>query len=390
MAKPSDFRDRSFKQSAFMKIGQEIARKSGSGNPPIALHVGDTWFDIPEELKIPLNEEPWNDRLSRYGDTQGEIELRKRLFHKVKDTNRLPIKSEEEIQITFGATGALFLCMNRLLEKGDEVLVLSPYWTIFKVVASAAGARVVEVPFFDKVSNDIDNTNVADWLEPFVTNKTAAIYYNNPNNPSGVMLNPEQIKQIADFAVKHDLWVFSDEAYEDFIWSDIEYLSIGSLPDMYERTMSIFSFSKSFAAAGIRLGYIAGPKGAIATINPGHVGVGYEPNRPSQVQGIRGLERQGLIVPVVQNSYREGWQAATENMKVPYLRPDGSFYLFLDLRDKWDGLSEDAMLKSMFDAGVVMSPGAVFGADYKGWARFCYTAEKPEVIAEAAKRISKI
>jgi len=373
-----------------MKIGQEIAEKSASGEPPIALHVGDTWFDLPPELNKPLDDEPWADRLSRYGNTQGDVELRIRLLQKVQEINKLPAKSEKEIQICFGATGALYLAMNRLLEPGDEVLVLSPYWTIFRVVAATAGNRVVEVPFFDKVSEADGDIDLAELIAPYLSDKTSAIYFNNPNNPSGVMLSPDQIKNIAEFAKEKDLWVFSDEAYEDFVWCDKEFLSIGSLPGMYERTISIYSFSKSYAAAGIRLGYIVGPEGAIAAINPGLVGVGYEPNRPSQVQGIRGLERSDQIIPRLQKAYKKGLDAAVKNLKLPYLKPEGSFYLFVDLRDKWAGFDDDQILKSMMDAGVVMSPGKPFGEMYNGWARFCYTAEPAIIIAEAAKRLSKL
>jgi aspartate aminotransferase len=390
MANPAAFRNRTFKPTIFNSIQDAIQERSASGDAPIALHVGDTWFDIPKELNQPLAFEPWNSKLSRYGNTQGEIELRKRLYKRISEKHSIPIKDESEIQITFGATGALFLAMNRLMERGDEVLVLSPYWTIFRMVAATAGVKVVEVPFFDKISEHGENADITAWLDEHKTDKTAAIYYNNPNNPSGVMLAPDHIKEIAEYAKKNDLWVLSDEAYEDFVWSDTEYLSIASLPDMYERTVSIYSFSKSFASAGIRIGYAIAPTGVIAALNPGHVGVGYEPARPAQVKAIRGLEHENAIVNRLRNAYQEGLKAAVDNIKIPYIKPEGSFYLFVDLRDKWKGISDEAKLKQMLNAGVVVSPGAPFGAVYDGWARFCFTAESPDIIAEAARRMNNI
>ncbi|MBZ0265894.1 pyridoxal phosphate-dependent aminotransferase [bacterium] len=390
MPKPHEFADKHFKDTIFNRIKKEIDARAliNPDDVPIALHVGDTWFDLPEEFHQPLENEPWNNRLSRYGDTQGEIELRRSLVLKLANKNRLKISHPSQVQLVFGATGGLFLAMQSLLEPGAEILTLSPQWTILRVVASTANVRLVEIPIFDKVSANPDKKDIAEYLAPYLTDKTQAIYFNNPNNPSGVFLDREHLESIAEFAKENDLWVLSDEAYEDFVYIDKEYMSIGSLPGMFERTVSVFSFSKSFAAAGLRLGYVAAPLGVIATLNPAHVGVGYEPNRPSQVMCLRGMERSSQIIKRLQGSYREGRQAAIDNCKLPYLSPDGSFYLFIDLRERWEGLSDEAKMNRMLDAGVVVSPGEYFGNAFNGWARFCYTSEPAEIVAEAAKRVS--
>lgn len=389
MPTPAEIANLSFQPSIFNKIKAAIDASAKQGDPPIALHVGDTWFDLPPEIEQPLASEPWNDHLSRYGDTQGEPELRRRLADKVRQKNRIPVSDAREIQLTFGATGGLFLALRRLLNPGDEVIALAPYWTIFRMVAATAGVKVVEAPVFDTLT-DNPMTDLAALIEPHLTDRTAAIYFNNPNNPSGVLLDPDQLANLAAFAKEKDLWVLSDEAYEDFVWSGEPYVSIGSLEGMFERTVSVFSFSKSYAMAGLRLGYVAATPGAIAAMNPAHVGVGYEPPRQVQVQAIRALENSDAIVRRHQEAYREGMRAAVENTSLPYLRADGSFYLFLDLRERWGGLSEEERLERMIRAGVVLSPGAPFGKAYDGWARFCYTAEPPDRIAEAARRLEKL
>lgn len=390
MKRPDEYRHDSFKPTIFNKIQDEIAARGCDPDAIIGLHVGDTWFDLPRELDRPLASEPWNSGLSRYGSTQGEFELRQRLFRKVCEKNNLPAKGPEEIQLTFGATGALFLAMRKLLEPGAEILTLAPYWAILRVVASTAGVTLVEVPVFDDLPEDPGVWEPGDLFSRYLSEKTAAIYFNSPNNPTGVLLRKGHLEKVAEFARENDLWVFSDEAYEDFVWVDHPATSIGSLEGMYERTISIFSMSKSYAAAGLRLGYTVAPTGVTAALNPAHVGAGYEPNRLAQVQFIRGLERRETIVPRLRKSYLECREAATAGMRVPYLRPEGSFYLFLDLRDRWAGLSEEQKLERMLRAGVVMSPGEAFGKEYDGWARFCYTAEPPERIAEAAKRVDKL
>ncbi len=389
MSKPNEYRDLNFKPTLFNQIEEAIAAASDPRRL-IALHVGDTWFDLPDELTVPMENEPWNALLSRYGSTQGEIELRRRLHEKVVTKNKLPLSGPKELQLVFGATGGLFLAMKRLLEPGDEILTLAPYWAILRVVASTAGAKLVEVPLFDRLPAPEDPAALEALLEPYRTEKTAAIYFNSPNNPSGVLLREGHLQTLADYAKKHNLWVLSDEAYEDFIWNDEPHVSIGSLKDMFERTVSIYSMSKSYAAAGLRLGCIAAPKGVIAALNPTHVGVGYEPNRLAQVQWIRGLERSESVIPKLHRAYREGRQAVLDNCDVPFLAPEGSFYVFLDLRDKWAGLTGEEKLERMLKAGVVLSTGEAFGHDYDGWARFCYTAEPPELIAEAARRASNL
>lgn len=411
MPRPAEIAGQRLKATIFNRIRDEIAARSGSGEAPIALHVGDTWFDLPRELTEPLPAEPWNERLSRYGDTQGEPELRRRLFVKIRDRNSLPLESERDLQICFGATGGLFLAMTRLLEPGDEVLTLSPHWTILKVVASTANVRLVEVPFFHRIPDDAPDLvtiapnlyrdehpragsgasfDIEALLSDYLTDRTRAIYFNNPNNPSGVLMRRHHLEQVASFARSHDLWVFSDEAYEDFDWTGEGVVSIGSLEGMHERTVSVFSYSKSYAAAGLRLGYLAAAPGPLARMHPAHVGVGYEPNRESQVQGIRGLERSTAVLDRLRASYRECREAALANLKRPCLPAEGSFYLLVDLRDTWRGLSDDQRLDRMLDAGVVLSPAGPFGAAYDGWARFCYTAEPPQVIAEAARRLNDV
>lgn len=391
MPKPSEYRNLSFRHTLFSRIREEIEKRTAGrgGEDLIALHVGDTHFDLPRELLEPLPEEPWGERLSRYGDTQGEIELRRRLVEKLRRRNRLPVSSGREIQLTFGATGGLFLAMRRLLRPGDEVLVLAPHWTILRVVAATAGVKLVMVPAFDRLAGEPGRTDLAEWLAPCLGDRTAALYFNSPNNPSGVMLTPEHLASIARFARERDLWVFADEAYEDFVWNDVPYASIGSLEGMFERTVSVFSFSKSYAAAGLRLGYVAAPAGVIAALNPAHVGVGYEPPRPAQVQAIRGIERHGAVVDRLRAAYREGLRAAVENLRRPYLGGEGSFYLFIDLGEEWAALDDEARLERMLSAGVVLAPGSPFGGErYRRWARFCYTSEPPERVAEAARRVN--
>jgi len=389
MPRPHELRDHPFQQTIYHRLTEAVA----SGRSPVkdflALHLGDTLLDLPAEMNLPLQEESWDARWSRYGDPQGEIELRRRLVDKLQNVNGLPVSGPEELQLSFGATGGLHLIMRRLLDPGDEILTLSPYWAILRVVAKTAERKLVEVPFFDRLDS-LSDEELPSLIEPYISNRTRAIYFNSPNNPSGVALGPGQIEALARFAKEHDLWIIADEAYEDFLWADFKQVCIASVPEAFERSVSVFSYSKSYAAAGLRLGYVAAPAGTIAALNPGQVGVGYEVNRPAQAAGLRGLARRETIIPRLRSQYLKGLRAAEENLDLPYLAPQGSYFLFLDLRDRWMGLSEAEKLERMLEAGVSLSPGEHFGHDYDGWARFCYTCEEPERIAEAARRVSRL
>ncbi|MEW6365571.1 MAG: pyridoxal phosphate-dependent aminotransferase [Acidobacteriota bacterium] len=390
MGKPSSYREVVFRPTLWNRIEAEAKRRSEGGQPPYMLHIGDTWLDLPKELFEPLEYEPWAQMLSRYGSTQGQIELRDRLATKLRLRNRLPVQGPEQVQITYGATGGLFLVLHGILEKDSEVLTLCPFWPILRTLAAWANVRLIEVPFFDRITTAADEVDIEAILRPFLTDRTSAVYFNYPNNPCGVFLRPGHLEQIARFAAKNDLWIISDEAYEDFVWVDEPFVSTGALPGAFDRTISVFTFSKSYAAAGLRLGCITGQLGVVATLNPLNVATGYEPGRLAQVQWIRALERHDAIVSRLRQAYRDGLRAVETNLKVPYLRPEGSFYVFVDLRERWKGLDESQKMSRMIEAGVVLAPGEAFGAAYDGWARFCYTALPPEEIGKAAQRVNRL
>lgn len=390
MPTPKEVKKTSGKASIFDEIDAKIAFSTKKGQKPIPLHIGDTHFDLPKELNWERGAEPWQPKFSSYGDTHGLWILRERLARKLLRLNALPVGGAKDVQITFGATGALMLAMRRLLGHGDTVLALAPYWPILRIVASVAGVQLKEVPFYDRVTRE--GADPEALIEKAVSANVRAIYLNNPNNPSGIVLKPAVLEAIAKVAKRHDLWVFSDEAYEDFIWTKrIKRVSIASLEGMFQRTVSVYSFSKSYAAAGMRLGYATAPQEVIRRMNAGMVGVGYEPPQLSQVMAMRGMDQRATILERLRTSYFEGFRMALNNLgEVDVMGMDGGFFLMLDLRKRWPKLTESERLDQMIKAGVVLAPGSAFGKAYEGWARLCFTAEPPERIAQAVKRIAKL
>jgi aspartate/methionine/tyrosine aminotransferase len=393
MPSPSNFPREKLPPNVWARIEAEACRREAQGDRVIQLHIGDAHLPFPRILVEPVPDEEslFACRLNRYSDTFGEAPLRELILEKVCSRNQLPASGIDCIQITSGATGALHAAFNRLLEPGSEVLTLSPYWSILRNVADAAKVRLVEVPFFDRVNElgkvGFDPTAV---LERYRTGMTQAIYINTPSNPTGMLLDRSITEAIAAFAVAHDLWVFSDEAYEDFIWNGGEHISIGSLPDMFERTVSIYTFSKCFGSSGIRVGYAVAPPPMISQLNRTVVGAYYQPGRLGQLYAWRGMRRFTETMRIFYDDYRPTWRWVSENLKTTTLPCSGGFYYFVRLPDAWRGIPPEEKVARMVAVGVSLAPGEYFGTDYEGWARLCFTVAPPDDVKEGVIRLNTL
>ena len=220
---------------------------------PFRLDQGDVSFDAPDTVKQAMTRAIAENK-THYLPTTGVPRLKELLAEKLRTKNRLPIASPEEVIPTNGGTHALWATMHALFEPGDEMIVADPEWPPTMAIAIAAGARAVPVRLHESLRFRWD----LDELERAITPHTKAIYVNSPNTPPGGVLTRADLERIAEMARERNLWVLSDESYEDLVYEG-EHVSIASLPGMYERTISLFTFSKSYAMTGLRLGYFALP-----------------------------------------------------------------------------------------------------------------------------------
>ena len=222
--------------------GEKVYRfESGDPSFAVAPHVLDAIKTAADEGK------------THYIPNAGIPQLRTALFHKIQRKNHIPIKSENDVFVTNGAMHALFVTFASLLDSGDEVIVPDPMWTEVVENIRLAGGVPVGIPL--RFENDYiyDPTDI----EKQITSRTKAIFINTPHNPTGAVLSKDDLSQIMEIAVKHNLWIISDEAYEDVIYAPHSHCSIASLaPGHLDRIVSIFSFSKSHAMSGLRVGYI--------------------------------------------------------------------------------------------------------------------------------------
>src|SRR5262249_13249961 len=218
---------------------------------PFRLDQGDLSFDSPDTVKAAMIRAV-NENKTHYVQTTGVPRLRELIAQKLRDTNHTPVDDPEHVLVTNGGSHGSYIVCQALLEPGDEVLVPDPLWPAGAGNVKAAKAVPVSWPLVDVNGWRYD----IDALAAKVTPKTRAIYVNSPHNPTGAVLTREDLERIAGIARDRNLWVLSDEAYEDVVF-DGEHVSIASLPGMYDRTIPMHTFSKSYAMTGLRLGYVA-------------------------------------------------------------------------------------------------------------------------------------
>src|SRR5438067_7515044 len=219
---------------------------------PFRLDQGDVSFDAPDTVKAAMRR-AIDDNRSHYLQTTGVPRLLELLTEKLRTRNGIPVQDPNELMVTTGGIHALFIACQALLEPGDEVIIPDPTWPPCAGNVRAARAIAVPCPLHEHLAWRYD----LDELASKITAKTRAIYVNSPHNPTGGVLRRADVEAIAALARRRGVWVLSDESYEDVIFDEAEHVSPASLPGMYERTISLYTFSKTYAMTGLRLGYLA-------------------------------------------------------------------------------------------------------------------------------------
>ncbi len=232
-------------------------RIAGATGPIFPLHVGDTWmepFDGARMQDLAVDVHPG---MHRYADTQGVPALVGAVVEKLRQRNGIRCE-RASVLLTAGATGALASAIGMLAEPGEEVLILAPFWPLIRGIVQSARALPVEVPFFDRVDSAAE---AVEAVRAKLSSRSVALYVSSPSNPSARVIPAEWLEALADLARREDLWLLSDEVYEDYVYRG-EHVSPARFAP--ERSLSVFSFSKAYGMAGNRVGYLAGPAEAVA------------------------------------------------------------------------------------------------------------------------------
>jgi len=322
----------------------------------------------------------------RYCAVAGLPALREEIGVYLKRTRSIDV-SAANVVIAPGCKAALFFAMMALLESGDEVLYPDPGFPGYSSIALGLGA--VPVPFELSSGNRFqpDPSEVA----AKITRRTRMIITNSPGNPTGTVYTDEVQRALAEIAVKHDLWVLSDEIYARIIYGG-EYLSMLNYSGMEERTLIIDGFSKSFAMTGWRLGYTVAPPEVVPALLMMAVNTYTCVNEFVQYGAIDALrDREGTTPRMVAEFARRRAQFVRDLNVIPGFRceaPEGAFYAWVDIRGT--GTSAEEVCRILLeDGGVAAIPGAAFGPSGKDFVRFSF-ASSLENLDEAAARIKKV
>ena len=354
---------------------------SAPGHPIYPLHVGDTWRDPLPAARVEHLRSEDHPRLHAYSDTRGLPELLERLSAKLRDRNGLA-HPPAELLVTAGATGGLATLAGAVLSPGDEILILAPFWPLIRGIAQAFRATPIEVPFYDRVASSEEAVAA---VRAKVGPRTRALYISTPSNPTGRLIPGDWLEALAAFAQRHDLWIFADEVYEDYVYRG-EHVSIARFAP--ERTASIYSFSKSYALAGQRVGYLAGPQALVDEARKIGTHLYYHAPTSGQHSALAALEAGAQWLATIRAETGETGAAVAEALGLP--APEGGSFLFLDVRDRLDERGLHGYLADCFEQGVLVAPGGSCGEEYGEWVRLSFTAAPPAAVREAASILAAL
>jgi aspartate aminotransferase len=360
---------------------------------PFRLDQGDVSFDAPDTFKKAVRQ-ALDANHTHYLPTTGLPRLRQLLMEKMRNKNGIPIESADDVQVTNGGTHAMYAAMHAVLEPGDEVIVPEPEWPPTVAIVMSTRAVPVPVPLREELGWRWD----LDEVERAITPKTRALYINSPNNPAGGILTRADLERLAAMAREHDLWVFSDEAYEDVVFEGA-HVSIASLPGMYERTIPLYTFSKTYAVTGVRMGYYA-IKDPVVRARAMKVVLYTTSNVSSLTQygAIGALEGSQQCIADFKTEllfrrdlFYKGLQEAAPGM-FSGTPPDGAFYAFVKINPqtaKSAGITGDSLSWAMAEylikhARIGCVPGVDFGAGSEGYIRFCTCRSREELTGALA------
>lgn len=278
---------------------------------------------------------------------------------------------ETEILITVGVSEALHLAALAMVEPGDEVLVPEPCFVAYPAVVHFAGGRPVPVPTYAENDFQLD---VAD-LERALTPRTKGLLIGYPNNPTGAVMSHERLAAVADFAARHDLYVWSDEIYDQLVYGT-RHVCFPALPDMAGRTILLGGFSKDYAMTGWRVGYACGPAELIAGLRKVHQYIIMSAPTPAQYAALAALTEpaaQDAVADMVAeyDRRRQVIVSGLNTIGLPTFEPRGAFYAFPDIRPT--GLDSETFCQRLLaEQEVAVVPGDAFGAAGAGYVRLSY------------------
>lgn len=349
------------------------------------LSAGRPDFDTPTHI-IKAAKKAMDEGFVHYTASAGIRELQEAICERIKIELQVDYDPEQVI-ITAGATEAIFIALQAILNPGDEVLVPDPMYVYYEGWSNLSGAKCVSIP----LESSDDFRLKAELIENYVTPKTRAIIVTSPHNPTGQVYSREELVKLGDLAVKHDFYIISDDIYSRLIYDEVEYFNVAQIPEVKERTMIVQSFSKSYAMDGWRIGYLVAPQPITAQAVKLHQHAISCPNSFVQMGALAALKgSQDCVRQMLREFDRRRCFLiqCMDEMGLEYIRPKGAFYLFLSI--KKFGMDSESFCEFLFNkAQIAIVPGNAFGDGGEGYVRLSYATSYNE-IEEGMQKIKAV
>ncbi|WP_337018984.1 pyridoxal phosphate-dependent aminotransferase [Oceanobacillus massiliensis] len=373
--------------SSIREIFEEATEMEMNGDAITHMEIGRPDFDTPDHIKEAAIK-ALKDGHVHYTPNRGIQELTEAIADKLKKENHVTINPEDGVVVSVGCKEAITNTIFAFINPGDEVLVPDPSWLEYQYIVRLAGGIPIPMTLKEEEGFLLNIDDIRNKLSP----KTKMMLINSPHNPTGSVLPEENLREIAQVAMDHDLLVLSDEIYEKLIYDDARHVSIASLPGMFERTIVINGFSKAYAMDGWRLGYAAGPRSLIQSVLKMHQ---YNTSSATSfaqygaVEAYNGTQEPvGEMVRAFDLRRKLLIDRLSAMPNVSCVVPKGAFYVFPSFRGI-NMTSKDLAKKILREAHIACVPGSAFGNAGEGYIRMAYSSGY-EQIEQAMDRLEKV
>ena len=323
----------------------------------ISLGIGQPDFNTPEPaIQGTINALKKN--ITTYAPTRGVPELLKLLEGKMARDNNVIVNAENNIIMCNGGSNAITLAYATIFNPGDELILSSPNFVSYFYCGSFFGLKIVEIERNSDLSPNIEKMRKA------VTEKTKAILINSPNNPTGYALNKKELEQIAEIAVEHDLYLISDEVYENYVYDGLKHVSPAALDGMFERTITLNAMSKLYSATGFRLGYVVAKDEIIDLMEKYLQYTVAGTNHPAQYGFIEALKMDNRFFNEIHESFTRRRNLVFNRLTeygFDVVKPRGAFYIMPSVKP-FGMIGSDFSMKIMKEKAVAIVPGNIFGS----------------------------
>ena len=356
--------------SSTLAITSKAKKLKSEGIDVVTLAAGEPDFDTPDFIKDAAIE-AIKSGFTKYTPTTGIAELKEAIAEKFKKDNSLEY-APSQIVVSSGAKHSIFNAVFVLVNKGEEVLIPSPYWVSYPEMARLTEGTPRFIP---TLAENKFKITVKD-LEKYITAKTKILILNSPSNPTGCVYSEDELRKIAKVCVARKVFVISDEIYEKIIFDNLKHLSIASLgKDIFDLTITVNGLSKSHSMTGWRIGYLAGPQDIVDAISNLQDHSTSNPNSIAQKAAVVALKGGDDFSNNMCWEFQKRRDYVVERLskikKINYIFPEGAFYIFCDIsKTKLD--SSNFANRLLDEAHVAVIPGAAFGRD--DYMRISFTA----------------